>query len=73
MFTGHPELLDGLFNRGNQADGRQQQALAGSIAAFAGYLVNTPDRLPDHLLSRISHKHVSLGCAPTSIRSFTTI
>jgi nitric oxide dioxygenase len=61
MFTGHPELLDGLFNRGNQADGRQQQALAGSVAAFAGYLVNTPGQLPDHLLSRISHKHVSLG------------
>lgn len=64
MFTEHPELLDGLFNRGNQADGRQQQALAGSIAAFAGYLVNTPDQLPDHLLSRISHKHVSLGLRP---------
>jgi nitric oxide dioxygenase len=61
MVTEHPELLDGLFNRGNQADGRQQQALAGAIAAFAGYLVNTPDQLPDHLLSRISHKHVSLG------------
>ena len=28
MFGEHPELLDGLFNRGNQADGRQQQALA---------------------------------------------
>lgn len=23
--------------------------------------MNTPDQLPDHLLSRISHKHVSLG------------
>ncbi|MHA7145352.1 globin domain-containing protein [Arthrobacter sp. TmT3-37] len=61
MFQDRPELLDGLFNRGNQADGRQQQALAGSVAAFAGYLVNRPDELPDHLLSRISHKHVSLG------------
>lgn len=64
MFSGHPELLDGLFNRGNQADGRQQQALAGSIAAFAGFLVNDPTHLPDHLLSRIAHKHVSLGLAP---------
>jgi len=64
MFAEHPELLDGLFNRGNQADGRQQQALAGSVAAFAGYLVNDPTHLPDHLLSRISHKHVSLGLHP---------
>ena len=64
MFQEHPELLNGLFNRGNQADGRQQQALAGSIAAFAGFLVNDPTHLPDHLLSRVAHKHVSLGLAP---------
>lgn len=64
MFEARPDLLDGLFNRGNQADGRQQQALAGSIAAFAGFLVDKPDQLPDHLLSRISHKHVSLGLSP---------
>jgi nitric oxide dioxygenase len=64
MFEARPDLLDGLFNRGNQADGRQQQALAGSIAAFAGFLVNKPDQLPDHLLSRIAHKHVSLGLSP---------
>lgn len=41
-FAARPDLLDGLFNRGNQADGRQQQALAGSIAAFARYLVENP-------------------------------
>ncbi|WP_026549947.1 globin domain-containing protein [Arthrobacter sp. Br18] len=64
MFADKPELMDGLFNRGNQADGRQQQALAGSVAAFAGFLVNTPGELPDHLLSRIAHKHVSLGLRP---------
>ncbi|WP_427129424.1 globin domain-containing protein [Pseudarthrobacter sp. S9] len=64
MFEARPDLLDGLFNRGNQADGRQQQALAGSIAAFAGFLVDKPDQLPDHLLSRIAHKHVSLGLGP---------
>ena len=64
MFGEHPELLDGLFNRGNQADGRQQQALAGSVAGYAGYLVNRPTELPDHLLSRIAHKHVSLGLHP---------
>ena len=64
MFAERPDLFDGLFNRGNQADGRQQQALAGSVAAFAGFLVNSPDDLPDHLLSRVSHKHVSLGLRP---------
>jgi nitric oxide dioxygenase len=26
--------------------------------------VNDPTHLPDHLLSRISHKHVSLGLSP---------
>jgi nitric oxide dioxygenase len=64
MFAEHPELQDGLFNRGNQADGRQQQALAGSVAVYATHLVNTPTELPDHLLSRIAHKHVSLGLHP---------
>ena len=64
LFEAHPGLLDGVFNRGNQADGRQQQALAGSIAAFAGMLINNPDELPETLLSRVSHKHVSLGIKP---------
>ena len=64
MFAAHPELLDGTFNRGNQVEGTQQQALAGSIAAFASALVNTPDHLPENLLSRIAHKHASLGIRP---------
>jgi nitric oxide dioxygenase len=64
LFDGHPELLDGLFNRGNQAEGTQQQALAGSVAVFASALVGHPDRLPEHLLSRIAHKHASLGLRP---------
>jgi nitric oxide dioxygenase len=68
MFTAHPELLDGTFNRGNQAEGTQQQALAGSVAAFAGALVNTPDHLPQHLLSRVAHKHASLGIRPDQYR-----
>jgi nitric oxide dioxygenase len=61
MFAEHPELLNGTFNRGNQARGEQQQALAGSVAAFASSLVKTPDRAPQNLLSRIAHKHASLG------------
>ena len=64
MLGGHPELLDGVFNRGNQAEGTQQVALAGSIAAFASALVQDPEQLPDTLLSRIAHKHTSLGIRP---------
>jgi nitric oxide dioxygenase len=68
LFAEHPELLDGTFNRGNQAAGTQRQALAGSVAAFAAALVNTPDQLPEHLLSRIAHKHASLGIRPDQYR-----
>lgn len=64
LFTAHPELLRDLFNRGNQAAGTQRQALAGSIAAFATYLVEHPDERPDVMLRRIAHKHASLGVAP---------
>ncbi|WP_017572311.1 globin domain-containing protein [Nocardiopsis halotolerans] len=61
MLGERPELLDGLFNRGNQSSGEQRRALAGSIAAFAALLLDHPDERPDALLSRIAHKHVSLG------------
>src|SRR6186997_1926086 len=64
MFGVHPELLDGVFNRGNQAEGSQQVALAGSVAAFASALVKSPEQLPEQLLSRIAHKHASLGITP---------
>lgn len=61
LFDAHPELLRDLFNRGNQAGGEQQRALAGSIAGFAGMLLDHPDVRPDAMLSRIAHKHASLG------------
>lgn len=61
MFAARPELLRDLFNRGNQANGDQRRALAGSIAAFAGALLDSPDTRPDVMLSRIAHKHASLG------------
>ncbi|GAA2496619.1 FAD-binding oxidoreductase [Streptomyces thermolineatus] len=61
MLGEHPELLDGMFNRGNQASGAQRRALAGSIAAFAQALLADPDTRPDALLARIAHKHASLG------------
>ena len=61
MFAEQPELLDGLFNRGNQASGEQRRALAGSIAGFAQALLADPDARPDALLARIAHKHAALG------------
>ncbi|GHF55116.1 hemin transporter [Streptomyces mashuensis] len=61
LFDAHPELLRDLFNRGNQANGTQRQALAGSIAAFATALLEHPDVRPDAMLDRIAHKHASLG------------
>ncbi|MFJ9037536.1 globin domain-containing protein [Streptomyces sp. NPDC102406] len=64
LFAAHPELLRDLFNRGNQAAGSQRQALAGSVAAFATYLVDHPEDRPDVMLRRIAHKHASLGVRP---------
>ncbi|MDP9847111.1 globin domain-containing protein [Streptosporangium lutulentum] len=64
MFADNPDLQRNLFNRGNQANGEQRSALAGSIAAFATLLVERPEVRPDTMLSRIANKHASLGIAP---------
>lgn len=64
LFVNHPELLRNLFNRGNQAQGVQQRALAASIATFAAHLINPDLSHPAELLSRIAHKHASLGITP---------
>jgi nitric oxide dioxygenase len=61
LFADHPALLSDLFNRGNQATGAQQQALAGSIARFATMVVNNPGQDPGPMLARVAHKHASLG------------
>ncbi|CAN5579327.1 nitric oxide dioxygenase [soil metagenome] len=61
LFENHPDLLRNLFNRGNQTQGAQQRALAASIATFATHLVNPALPHPAELLSRIGHKHASLG------------
>ncbi|MEU6656159.1 globin domain-containing protein [Streptomyces sp. NPDC046900] len=61
LFEAHPELLRDLFNRGNQANGSQRDALAGAVAAFASVLVERPDERPDAILGRIANKHASLG------------
>ncbi|WP_130840896.1 globin domain-containing protein [Corynebacterium neomassiliense] len=61
MFAAHPELLRDTFNRGNQRSGEQQKALAASVATFASMLVDPDAPDPVDMLSRIAHKHVSLG------------
>jgi nitric oxide dioxygenase len=64
LFAEHPNLQDGVFNRGNQAEGSQPKALAGSVAVFATALLKDPPQLPERLLTRIAHKHASLGIRP---------
>ena len=61
MFEAHPELLNGVFSRANQRTGEQPKALAGSIVRFAVHLLEHPDSYPEAVLSRIAHKHTSLG------------
>ncbi|MGZ4520017.1 MAG: globin domain-containing protein [Mycobacteriaceae bacterium] len=61
MFAAHPELERDLFNRGNQAQGDQQRALAGAIAGYATLLVTEDAPSPQAILSRIANKHASLG------------
>ncbi|PZS29943.1 MAG: hypothetical protein DLM58_14540 [Pseudonocardiales bacterium] len=60
MFAAHPELLD-VFNRGNQANGDQRQALAAAVVAFAAHLVDGGEPGgPEPVIGRIAHKHASL-------------
>lgn len=64
MFAARPELIAHTFNRGNQKQGAQQKALAASVATFAATLVDPNAPAPEELLSRIGHKHISVGIAP---------
>lgn len=61
LFGNHPALLRDLFNRANQADGSQARALAASIAHFATRLIDPALPPPEAILSRLSHRHASLG------------
>ncbi len=61
MFAAHPELERDLFNRGNQKQGEQQKALAGSIAGFATMQLDPDPARMELMLLRIAHKHASLG------------
>ena len=58
MFQAHPELKN-LFNMGNQASGVQQQSLASAVFAYAANIDNASALAP--VVSRIVHKHVSVG------------
>jgi len=58
MFGEHPELRN-LFNMGNQAQGLQQQSLASAVFAYAANFENPSALVP--VVSRIAHKHASLG------------
>lgn len=61
MFEARPDLMDGMFSRSSQLEGSQPKALAGSIAVFASWILNNPNSYPDEVLSRVAHKHASLG------------
>ena len=58
LFDAHPELKN-LFNMGNQAQGTQQQSLAAAVFAYAANIDKADALAP--VVSRIVHKHASLG------------
>lgn len=61
MFQHQPELKN-MFNMGNQNSGKQQQALAMAVLAYAEHIANPGVLQP--ALERIGHKHVSLDIRP---------
>lgn len=63
MFAERPDLLR-VFNQGNQATGEQSRALAASVVAYAVQLIDPDAPSFDHVMSRIAHKHISLGIRP---------
>ncbi|GGI54022.1 globin domain-containing protein [Oxalicibacterium solurbis] len=58
LFENYPHLRN-TFNAGNQASGAQQQSLASAVFAYAANIDNAAALAP--VISRIVHKHVSLG------------
>lgn len=63
MFAEQPELLR-VFNLANQATGEQSRALAASVVAYAVQLIDPSAPSFAHVMTRIAHKHVSLGIRP---------
>lgn len=58
MFKNNPELRS-VFNMGNQANGKQKQALAGAVLAYAEHIENPSVLI--NVLKGIGNKHVSLN------------
>lgn len=58
MFTYNPELKS-VFNMGNQSNGKQKQALAGAVLAYAEHIDNPAVLI--NVLKGIGSKHVSLN------------
>ena len=63
MFAERPDLLR-VFNQANQATGEQSRALAASVVAYAVHLIDPEAPSFDHVMTRIAHKHLSLGIRP---------
>ena len=63
MFAERPELLR-VFNLANQETGEQSRALAASVVAYAVQLIDPGAPPFAHVMTRIAHKHVSLGIRP---------
>lgn len=61
LFEAHPALLN-IFNHTNQAQGRQQTALANTVYAAAVHIENLPAIIP--VVKQIAQKHRSLGVLP---------
>ncbi|KAG1245356.1 hypothetical protein G6F65_021275 [Rhizopus arrhizus] len=61
MFDHNPELKH-VFNQAHQAGGQQQLALAGAVTAYAEHIDDPSVLMP--VVTRIVHKHVSLGIRP---------
>lgn len=61
MLGQHPELKE-VFNMGNQANGRQKDALAGAVLAYAANIEDPGVLL--NVLKGIGNKHVSLNIQP---------
>eukprot|EP00010_Vexillifera_abyssalis_P005099 CAMPEP_0201552728 /NCGR_PEP_ID=MMETSP0173_2-20130828/17127_1 /ASSEMBLY_ACC=CAM_ASM_000268 /TAXON_ID=218659 /ORGANISM="Vexillifera sp., Strain DIVA3 564/2" /LENGTH=401 /DNA_ID=CAMNT_0047963253 /DNA_START=22 /DNA_END=1227 /DNA_ORIENTATION=- len=69
MFSRNPEALQ-FFNRTNQARGRQPQALANAVIAYAQNIDNL-SQLAD-AVEVIAHKHCALGVQPEHYRIVET-
>lgn len=61
LFNAQPELKN-IFNQINQQRGEQPRALADAVVAYAANIDKLETLLP--AVSRIAHKHASLGISP---------